>query len=232
MEDFIMKKVKVKELWDWVISNPVKFIVFLALLALIIFLGYLLVKLIILPLLGFAFLIWILCDCPIPKLPEKQPPPPILDDDSICQEVTKGVFAAVSGAGSSLGSFIVIPSKTTAIFDNSDYRGVYNGTTSLKLRFLKKREVEISPEDCEYIRNVLQFEIEAWLLDGYLQGLLWAVPVAADVPLIKIAAVKPLKLYISITVLLTNTIASVQAARLSDKLTLPPSADDTDPLFK
>jgi hypothetical protein len=158
-------------------------------------------------------------------------PPLTLDNNEVCRVVTKFMFDSVSSVRSAISDYVKIPHTVNDMYDNAGFREVYSGVPLLLLHVLRTKN-DVSDEDCEYIKNVLQGSVKARLNDGNLVGYLWAVPVASDIPLIKIATVEVSELYIHFGVLLTNTKKSVNAARISDKPTLPPSVDDTDPLFK
>jgi len=95
---------------------------------------------------------------------------------------------------------------------------------------LLKKDNDITDDDCDYIKNVLQAAVNSRIASGYLLGLYWAFTVSSY-PLIKIAMVEVDEMYINIGILLTNKITSANAANVADKPKPKPNNDFTDPLF-
>jgi len=150
-------------------------------------------------------------------------------NDSICREVAILIFNAVSEVGNVIEKFVHIPQIVEDLYDALEYRGVYNKAVILKLRLYKTLS-EVSHDDLEYIKNVLQAAVNARISGGYLNGFSWAVAVSGF-PLIKIATLECSKIYVNIGILLTNTRESANAAYLSDKSKQPSDNDFNDPLF-
>ena len=221
-----------KAFWLWVRICPRNAVisagVFLAVI-----LGLVLFVKIVLPiLLLIAFVVWLFFGDTISAfLAALLTPPLALDDDGVAWEVTTFFHGAASSAGDVLTGFVSAAATANDLFDGADYRGTYNNVPILKLHMLRKQK-DITPDDCSYIKNALQGAVSARLRDGHLVGYVWAIPAAGNVPLIKIAAVTCSATYIHIDILLTNTPESVKAARISDKPAPPPSVDGTDPLFR
>ena len=158
-------------------------------------------------------------------------PPLTLENDDVCWIITQFLFNVISAVNNVLNEYIKPPKTENDLYDISSFRSSLYNAPTLKLHLLKK-QTELSDDDLDYIKNVIQGSIKARLLDGFLIGYTWAVPVVADVPLVKIAVVECSEMYIHLGVLLTNTQASVKAAVMSDKAKSLTKTDDTDPLFK
>jgi hypothetical protein len=179
-----------------------------------------------------AFVVWYFFGNAISAIMSASMTQPLtLDDDNVAWEVTTFFHSAAISVGDVLTGFTSAAATANDLFDGADYRGTYNNAPVLKLRFLRKQK-DVSPDDCGYIKNALQGAAFARLRDGHLVGHAWAVPAVGNVPLIKIAAVTYSAAYIHIDILLTNTADSVNAARISDNPAPPPSVDGIDPLFR
>lgn len=153
---------------------------------------------------------------------------PNLEDDEVCFVVTKFMHKSLC-VDKPLDEATRTPPTVHDIYDNNDYRDLYNGVPMLKLRLIRKNRDK--DPDCDYLKIVLQTSVTARLADGYLRGYSWAIPASNAVPLIKIAMLDYSDLYIHIGILLTNSVEVVNAARISDMPTLPQTTDDIDPLF-
>lgn len=153
---------------------------------------------------------------------------PNLEDDEVCFETAKFMHKSIC-EGKPLDEIAKTPPTVHGIYDNNDYREMYNGVTKLKLRLVRKNRDK--DPDCDYQRIVLQDSVNARLADGYLRGYSWAIPANNTVSLLKVATFDYSDLYIYIGILLTNNQACVNAARISDTPTPPQATGDTDPLF-
>jgi len=153
---------------------------------------------------------------------------PNLEDDGVCFETTKFMHRVIC-EDKPLDEIVRTPPTVHSIYDNNDYRELYNDVTMLKLRLIRKNRDK--DPDCDYLKIVLQDSVIARLADGYLRGYLWAVPTDSTVPLIKVTTFDYSDLYVYIGILLTNNLDCVNAARISDMPVLTEAADDADPLF-
>lgn len=234
MNSFIFKVIRIyKQIIEWICKRLphnaiIAAIIFLlVVIGLVLFMKYVFPVLLVTMILVGAFFGHIIINAKIAQYNASQQR--INNVDFICWELTKFIFSAISNVSEALKAFVFMPNSPHDISDRFNYRGVYNGATILKLRLLRKPK-DISKADMAFIKNVLQSAIDTRLLEGFLDGYGW-IPLADDIPLVKIAVIGVSPLYIDISVLLTIDHASIHAARLSDNPPVPPSTDDSDPLF-
>jgi len=219
-----------RDFWVWIRVRPVN-VVIAANVFLAVIIGLVMFINIVLPTLILGVLVIIVFKDELSGLlPQREPPPLTLYDDAVCWEITKLILDSYSSVSSALNEFVHAPNNANDMYNTADFRGVYNDATILKLHFLRKQK-DISNGDCDYIKNVLQSAVDGRLRDGYLSGCAWAVPVIANVPIVKISSIECSALYINVDILLTNETKSVNAAQLSDKPSQPLATNDADSLF-
>ena len=220
---------KCKMFYEWLQESPLNILIALICLSTIIEIAILLKPILLyLLMVGFALIIF---NNEIKKFFSRifgKRILPNLEDDEICFETTRFMHGAIC-EGKSLDEVTKTSSSVHSIYDNNDYRELYNSVNMLKLRLIRKNRDK--DPDCYYLKIALQDSVSARLADGYLQGYSWAIPKNNTIPLIKVATLDYSDLYIYIGILLTNSVESVNAARISDTPTLPKAIDDIDPLF-
>lgn len=229
----VMRAIKVS--WNWICQRHRNAIIAASVFLLTVLNLILFVKFVLPAIVGIVLLIVIFFGEQITDILESRTPTPpmpclTLENTDVCWEITNFMNAIITESFNILDAYCIRPETINDIFNPDFYITAYNNVPMLTLHLLRK-QADISDEDCAYLKNVLQNKVNARFRDGYFFGYLWAVPAAYNVPLLKIVSVERTEMYLHFNILLTNTPASVQAARLSDRPTPPPRVDDIDPLF-